>query len=173
MPLYALGELSPQIHESAYIHPDAVIIGNVTIGAESTVWPTAVLRGDFGIITVGARTSIQDGAVIHTRATQPTHIGDDCVVGHNVHIEGSSIGDGTLIGSGSTVLPGCTIGNNALVGAQALVSPNTVIPDFAKAIGVPARVSENSVEPGFASSNVAVYVEAGKRYKKELRVLER
>jgi len=171
MPIYALGDLAPLIHESAYVHPDAVVIGNVTIGAESTVWPTAVLRGDFGIITVGARTSIQDGAVIHTRASQPTHIGDDCVIGHNVHIEGSSIGNATLIGSGSTVLPGCTIGNNALVGAQALVSPNTVIPDFAKALGVPARIIENSVELGFTSTNVAVYVDAGKRYKKKLRLL--
>ena len=171
MPIYALGDLIPLIHDSAYVHPDAVIIGSVVIGPDSTVWPGAVLRGDPGVITVGSRTNIQDGAVIHTHSKHVTTIGDDVVIGHNVHIEGAIIGDASLIGSGSTVLQGSTIGFNALVGAQALVPPNTTIPDYAKALGVPAKLILNSVEPGFGSPNAQFYVAAGKRYAKELRLI--
>ena len=88
MPIYALGERVPDLHPDAWVHPDAVIIGHVTLGAGSTVWPTAVLRGDHGEIRVGAGTSIQDGTVIHCTATLPTVIGDRCVVGHRAHLEG-------------------------------------------------------------------------------------
>ena len=93
MPLYALGDAEPDIHPTAYVHPDAVVIGNVTLGPESTVWPTAVLRGDDGRIEVGARSSIQDGSIIHTTLEQPTIIGDEVTVGHNVHIEAATIGN--------------------------------------------------------------------------------
>src|SRR5262245_55270767 len=89
MPIYALGDLEPDIHPDAFIHPDAVIIGRVTIGERSSVWPAAVLRGDIeGGIRIGARTSIQDGAVIHTTYEQATTVGDDCTIGHLVHLEG-------------------------------------------------------------------------------------
>ena len=88
MPVYALGDLVPEIHPEAFVHPDATVIGAVTIGAGSTVWPCAVLRGDSGPITVGARTSIQDGAVIHAAGRLSTVIGDGCVVGHLAHLEG-------------------------------------------------------------------------------------
>ena len=83
MPLYALDDLAPQISPSAHVHPDAVVIGDVRIGDEASVWPGAVLRGDHGWISVGARTSIQDGTVVHTTAEWPTIVGADCVVGHN------------------------------------------------------------------------------------------
>ena len=88
MAIYALGEIQPIVHPLAYVHPDAVLIGNVTIGAESTVWPGAVLRGDAGPIVIGMRTSIQDGAVIHVTASSPTSVGSDCVIGHLAHLEG-------------------------------------------------------------------------------------
>ena len=104
MPIYALGDDEPDIHPTAFVHPDAVVIGRVRIGAEASVWPCAVLRGDHGTIEVGARTSVQDGTVVHTNVDWPTLIGADCVVGHNVHVEGCSIGDRCLIGSGSIVL---------------------------------------------------------------------
>ena len=104
MAIYALGDLEPQIDASAFVHPDAVVIGAVRIGPEASIWPTAVLRGDFGRIDIGARTSIQDGTVLHTTETWSTLVGDDCVVGHNVHAEGCRIGDRCLIGSGSVVL---------------------------------------------------------------------
>ena len=91
MGIYALRAAAPEISPSAFVHPEATVIGNVTIGDESSVWPQAVLRGDYGKIVVGARTSIQDGAVIHCTAELDTVIGDDCVVGHLSHVEGCTI----------------------------------------------------------------------------------
>ena len=97
MPIYALGDRTPTIHPDAYIHPEAVIIGSVTIGAQSSIWPGAVLRGDDGEIIIGERTSIQDGSVLHTTHVFPTVVGNDCVIGHIVHLEGCTIEDGSLI----------------------------------------------------------------------------
>ena len=97
MPIYALGDQVPDIHPDAFVHPEAVIIGSVWIGAESSIWPCAVLRGDDGEIYVGERTSIQDGSVIHTTPVHPTRIGNDCVIGHIVHLEGCTIHDLSLI----------------------------------------------------------------------------
>ena len=131
MPIYALGERTPQIDPSAFIHPDAVIIGDVIIGPESTVWPTAVLRGDHGSIVVGARTSIQDGTVVHCTQHHPTTIGDRCVVGHNAHLEGCTIEDDCLVGSGSIVLHRAVVRRGALVGASALVPNDTDVPERA------------------------------------------
>src|SRR5258708_4018678 len=100
MAIYALGDLVPDIHRDAYVHPDASVIGNVTIGAASTVWASAVLRGDYGRIVVGARTSVQDGTVVHAIETLPTIIGDECIIGHLAHLEGCTVEDGALVGSG-------------------------------------------------------------------------
>lgn len=173
MPLYALGDIEPDIHPDAYVHPDAVVIGNVTIGAESTVWPTAVLRGDDGHIVVGARSSVQDGSIVHCTATQPTIIGDEVTVGHNVHIEGATIGDGALISSGSVVLNGSAVGAGAVVAAGAVVSPNAQIPPRTMALGIPARVREGyEVPDGAFAYAVRSYVERGKRFRTELRRLE-
>lgn len=172
MPIYALGDVEPEIHPDAYVHPDAVVIGNVTIGAEASVWPTAVLRGDDGRIEVGPRTSIQDGSIIHCTPIHPTVIGAEVTVGHNVHIEGAVIGDGALISSGSVVLNGATIGAGAVVAAGAVVSPNAEVPPRRMALGVPARVREGYEVPennhGFA---VQSYVQRGKRFRAELRRL--
>src|SRR5881227_2301961 len=99
VPVYALGERVPVIDPSAFVHPDAVVIGMVHIGSEATVWPGAVLRGDFGQIYVGARTSVQDGTVVHATPDLPTRIGAGCVVGHIAHLEGCTIEDGALVGS--------------------------------------------------------------------------
>ncbi|MGE3659673.1 MAG: gamma carbonic anhydrase family protein [Pseudonocardia sp.] len=173
MPLYALGDRVPSIHPEAYVHPDAVVIGDVTLGAESSVWPTAVLRGDDGRIVVGARTSIQDGSIIHTTTVQDTVIGDDVTVGHNVHIEAATIGDHALISSGSVVLNGATVGAGAIVAAGAVVSPNAEIPPRRMAMGVPARVREgHEVPDGYFDFAVDSYVQRGKRYRTELRRIE-
>ncbi len=172
MPLYALGDAEPDIHPDAYVHPDAVVIGNVTIGAESSVWPTAVLRGDDGWIEVGARTSIQDGSIIHTTAVQPTIIGTEVTVGHNVHIEAATIGSRSLISSGSVVLNGASVGAGAIVGAGAVVAPDAEIPARAMALGVPARVREGyEVPEGAYAYAVTSYVERGRRFRAELRRL--
>lgn len=172
MPLYALGDAEPEIHPDAYVHPDAVVIGNVTIGAEASVWPTAVLRGDDGRIEVGARTSIQDGSIVHTTVVQPTIIGAGVTVGHNVHIESATIGDNALISSGSVVLNGSVVGEGAVVAAGAVVSPNAQIPPRMMALGVPARVREGYVVPdGVFGYAVQSYVQRGKRFRAELRRL--
>jgi carbonic anhydrase/acetyltransferase-like protein (isoleucine patch superfamily) len=173
MALYALGDLAPTVHPDAFIHPDATVIGDVRIGAESTVWPHAVLRGDYGRIVIGARTSIQDGTVIHVPGGPlETIIGDDCVVGHVAHLEGCVVEDGCLIGSGSIVLHGVVVGRGAIVGANAVVTNGTKIPPGAMALGVPARVREGVAPRGHAEIPVSAYVENGKRYRRDLRRLD-
>ncbi|MCU1377439.1 MAG: hypothetical protein JWN29_422 [Acidimicrobiales bacterium] len=169
MPIYALGDLVPDIDPDAYVHPDAVLIGQVVLGPGASVWPMAVLRADSDRIVVGARTSVQDGTVVHTTTGQPTLIGEGCVVGHNVHLEGCVIGDGALIGSGSVVLNLARIGDGALVGAGAVVSNNVVVPPRARALGVPAKITEDVVPPGAFEAAAQHYVDRGAQYKKELR----
>jgi carbonic anhydrase/acetyltransferase-like protein (isoleucine patch superfamily) len=167
--IYALGARVPEIHPDAFVHPDATVIGSVVIGAESSVWPRAVLRGDYGLITVGARTSIQDGSVIHTTVEQPTLIGDDCVIGHLVHMECCTIESGCLIGSGSIVLHGVVVRTHALVGAAALVPNGMEVPSGAMALGVPAKLRLDSVTPDMILPNAANYVRNAREYKAQLR----
>jgi carbonic anhydrase/acetyltransferase-like protein (isoleucine patch superfamily) len=171
MPIYALGDRTPSIHADAFIHPDAVIIGDVRIGANSSVWPSAVLRGDYGTVMVGERTSIQDGAIIHAVADFPTVIGNDCVVGHLAHLEGCVIEDRALVGSGSVVLHQATVHSGATVGAGAVVRNRMDVPANALAVGVPAVIKlDVSGEEGILE-NAASYVANAARYKKELRLL--
>ncbi|HEX3333137.1 MAG TPA: gamma carbonic anhydrase family protein, partial [Acidimicrobiales bacterium] len=142
MPVYEIEGVAPRIDPEAYVHPDAVVIGDVTIGPESSVWPHAVLRGDYGTITIGAATSVQDGTVVHAGPGFPTVIGDGCVIGHIVHLEGCLLEDGSLVGSGSVVLHHAVISHGATVGANAVVPNNMVVPEGALALGVPAKVFE-------------------------------
>lgn len=171
MPIYALGDRTPTIHPDAYVHPDAVIIGDVTIGSLSSVWPSAVLRGDYGTIVVGDRTSIQDGAVVHAVADFPTLIGSDCVVGHLAHLEGCVIHDGALVGSGSIVLHHAEVNSGATVGAGCVVTNNQIVPANALAVGVPAKIKENASSEAMIQGSAAVYVQNARRYKQELRLL--
>ena len=172
MAIYALGQQVPDIATNAYIAPGAVIIGSVTIGSESTVWPGAVLRGDDGEIYVGARTSIQDGAIIHTTFFQATTIGDECVIGHLAHLEGCIIHDGALVGSGSVVLHNAVVESGALVGAGAVVSGGTVVPSGAMALGIPAKIRPDMVTPEMISLGMQSYVDRGHRYRLDLRRLD-
>lgn len=173
MPIYALGDVEPDIDPTAYIHPDAVVIGDVTIGAEASVWPGAVLRGDQGGIVVGARTSVQDGTVVHTTPMTPTRIGAACVIGHNVHLEGCRIGDGALVGSGAIVLNGAVVESEALVGAGALVSGGMVVPSRAMALGVPAKIKLDAVDPEVQiATGMQVYLERARTYRAQLRRLD-
>lgn len=172
MPLYALGDRVPTIDPRAFVHPDAVVIGDVTVGPESTVWPGAVLRGDHGSIRVGARTSIQDGAVIHCTQELPTLIGDDVTVGHLAHLEGCTIESGSLVGSGSTVLHEAVVRTGALVAAQALVPPRMEVPGGAIARGVPAKIVPDAVTPEQVSEPVRIYVQNAHWYAAELRRLD-
>jgi carbonic anhydrase/acetyltransferase-like protein (isoleucine patch superfamily) len=170
--IYALGDVEPRIDPTAYVHPDAVVIGEVELGPEASVWPSAVLRGDPGGIVVGARTSIQDGTVVHTTPITPTRIGAECVIGHLVHLEGCTIGDGVLIGSGAIVLNGAVVEDEALVGAGALVSGSMVVPRRAMALGVPATLKLDAVNPDHIKIGMEVYRERGRTYRAQLRRLD-
>lgn len=172
MPMYAIGEHEPVIAESAFVHPDAVIIGNVTVGPESTIWPGAVLRGDHGAIRVGAQTSIQDGAIVHCTAQLDTVVGDRCTVGHRAHLEGCVVEDEALIGSGSVVLHRALVRRGALVGAQALVTNDTEVPSGAMALGVPAKIFPDRVPAGANVAAAEVYVHNAHWYNAELRRLD-
>jgi len=172
VPLYALGDVSPSVHPEAYVHPDATVIGDVTIGAGSTVWPQAVLRGDYGRIVIGARTSIQDGSVIHATAELATVVGDDCVVGHLVHLECCTIHDAALVGTGSIVLHRAVVESHALVGAGAVVPNDMTVPSYAMALGVPAKLREQAVNADEITRIAKQYVGNGVRYVRELRRLD-
>ena len=172
MPLYAIGDRAPTIDPAAFVHPDAVIIGDVEVGPESTVWPAAVLRGDHGSIRIGSRTSVQDGAVIHCTSAHDTVIGSDCTIGHRAHLEGCTVEDECLIGSGSVVLHRVLVRRGALVGAQALVTNDTEVPERAMALGVPARIRPGAVGEGANLRAAAVYVHNAHWYNAELRRLD-
>lgn len=171
VPVYALDDDEPDIDELAYVAPDAVIIGRVTIGPEASVWPGAVLRGDHGTIQVGARTSVQDGTIVHATARWPTVIGEDCVIGHNAHLEGCVIEPGCLIGSGSITL------NRVVVGARSIIAAGTVVPeDFAVpagslVAGVPAVIKRSGVDSTWTERAVQTYIETARHHRSGLRRL--
>jgi carbonic anhydrase/acetyltransferase-like protein (isoleucine patch superfamily) len=169
MPIYALGDQIPSIHPTAYVHPDAVIIGSVTIGAQSSIWACAVLRGDDGAIVIGERTSIQDGTVVHTTPMNHTTVGDDCVVGHLVHLEGCIIHNFAQVSSGAIVLHRVRVGTGAIVAANAVVLNDTVVPPGALAVGTPAVIKEGRARAEDIALGAAIYVEKGKRFAREMR----
>jgi carbonic anhydrase/acetyltransferase-like protein (isoleucine patch superfamily) len=170
--VYALGTRRPDIHPDAYVHPDATVIGDVRIGAGASVWPRAVLRGDYGTIVVGERTSVQDGTVVHATQDKPTVIGADCVVGHLAHLEGCTVEDDCLIGSGSVVLHDAVVRRGALVGAGAVVSDRVEVPARAMALGVPAKMRLDAVPEGVVKLGADMYVENAARYRDELTRLD-
>lgn len=173
MAIYALGDYTPQIHPDAYVHPDATVIGDVRIGAHSSVWPQAVLRGDFGRIVIDERTSIQDGTVIHCTEVHPVHIGSSCIIGHNVHIEGATVADECLIASGSVVLNGSIVEKGAIVGAGAVVSFDGHVRERTMVLGVPARERAGYVVPEQAwAFAVERYVQNIGLYREKLRRLD-
>jgi carbonic anhydrase/acetyltransferase-like protein (isoleucine patch superfamily) len=172
MPLYALGELEPDIDGSAFVHPDAVVIGRVRIGPEASVWPCAVLRGDHGRIEIGARTSVQDGTVIHCTEDWATLIGAGCVVGHNAHLEGCVVADGCLIGSGSITLNRARVGTGAIVAAGALVPEGFEVPPGALVAGVPAKIKRTAASGDAVDRAVKTYLESARRYRAVLRRLD-
>ncbi|MBM3661669.1 MAG: gamma carbonic anhydrase family protein [Actinobacteria bacterium] len=172
MAIYALGEQVPEIDPSAYVHPDAVVIGSVVLGAESSVWPGAVIRGDDGFIFIGERCSIQDGAVLHTTPFHPTTLGNDVTVGHGAVLEGCVVEDKALIGIGSIVLHDARIGREAVVAAGAFVGNRKVVPPLSMARGIPATITPDAVQPGHFDLGVQSYVQRAARYPSFLRRLD-
>jgi carbonic anhydrase/acetyltransferase-like protein (isoleucine patch superfamily) len=172
VPLYALGDKVPSIHPDAYVHPDAVVIGSVTIGANSSVWPGAVLRADDGEIRIGQRTSVQDNSVLHTTVEQPTVVGDDCVVGHMVHLEACTIESWCLIGVGAIVLHRVVVHSGAIVGANAVLLDDMVVPSGALAVGTPAVIKEGRARLEDIERGVAIYIERAARFREQLRRID-
>ena len=124
----------------SWIHESAVVLGDVTLGEQSSVWPTAVLRGDIERIVIGARSNVQDGAVLHADPGFPTIVGADCVIGHRAVVHGSTLEDGVLIGMGAILLNGVHVGRGSIVGAGALLTEGTQVPPGSLVLGVPGKV---------------------------------
>ncbi|GAA1319794.1 gamma carbonic anhydrase family protein [Leucobacter albus] len=131
---------APELHESVWLAPGAIVVGNVTIGRDSSIWYNAVVRGDSEAVRIGERTNAQDGVVIHTFRGQPTVIGNDVSMGHNAVVHGATVEDGCLIGMSATVLNRAVVGEGSLVAAGAVVPQDMVIPPHSLVAGVPARV---------------------------------
>jgi carbonic anhydrase/acetyltransferase-like protein (isoleucine patch superfamily) len=130
----------PTVPSSAWVHESAQLIGSVTLGANASVWPCAVLRADIAAITVGRGSNIQDGAVLHVDFDLPCEIGEYCVVGHRAVIHGAKIGNECLIGMGAIVLNKAVLGDHCLIGAGSVVPEGKTIPEGSLALGVPAKV---------------------------------
>ncbi len=158
----------PRIHPTAFVAPTAVVIGNVVIGEEASVWFGAVLRGDEPEheIRVGARTSIQDNCVIHVSARGPTVIGEEVTVGHGAILESCTVGRGALIGMNAVVLQGATVGEQALVAAGAVVPDGGEVPPRHLAAGTPAKVKKKleGASLGWVQNSAAHYVELSRDY---------
>jgi carbonic anhydrase/acetyltransferase-like protein (isoleucine patch superfamily) len=175
MTLYALGPHEPQIADAArlWIAPGAHVIGQVHLGLDVSVWFGAVIRGDNDTVRIGARTNVQDGAVLHADPGFPLEIGSDVTIGHRAIVHGCTIGDGTLVGMGATILNGARIGRNCLIGANALVTEGKEFPDNSLIVGAPARVAR-TLDPEAAARLARTaenYVGNGRRFAADLRVL--
>ena len=133
------GDHSPVLAPSAWVAPGALVIGDVHLGEESSVWYGAVLRGDTEPIRIGARTNVQDGCILHADPGFPATVGEGCVVGHNAVVHGCEVGDGCLIGMGATILNGAKIGAGSIVAAGAVVPENREFPPRSLIVGLPAK----------------------------------
>ena len=157
----------PRIGSGVFLAETCALIGDVVVGDESSIWYSTVLRGDEMPIRIGARTSMQDGTVVHvTSGRSGTTVGDDCTIGHGVILHACTVEDGCLIGMGSTILDGSRIGRGSLVGAGALVTPGTDIPPDSLVLGSPARVVRpvNQKERAQIEFGATHYVELARRY---------
>jgi carbonic anhydrase/acetyltransferase-like protein (isoleucine patch superfamily) len=165
--LIAYRGMMPRLHESVYIAEGAKLIGDVTMGENSTVWFNAVLRGDMAPIVIGRDCNIQDGTIGHVNTDQPLIVEEGVSVGHGAIIHGCRIGRGTLIGMGAIVLNGADIGEYALVGAGAIVTEKKTIPPYTLSLGSPARVVRelNDQDLLRMRRTTESYVMKGKEYR--------
>lgn len=172
--IYALGQISPVIDPTAWVAPDANIIGRIVLEADSSVWFGATLRGDNDPIIVGRGSNVQENCVLHTDIGFPLTIGADCTIGHKAMLHGCTIGDGSLIGMGAIVLNGAKIGRGCLIGAGALITEGKEIPDFSLVMGSPGKV----VRPLDAEAQARLlrsaegYRANAARFRAELRLLD-
>jgi carbonic anhydrase/acetyltransferase-like protein (isoleucine patch superfamily) len=171
MAIYELDGHVPNISATAYVAEGATIIGRVTLGEHASVWPGAVIRADDDTITIGARSNIQDGAVLHVDPGLPMTIGADVTVGHLATLHGCTIGDGALIGLGAIVYNRAVIGRDSLVGAGAIVTEGKSFPERSLIVGAPAQLKRELDDAAVAGlrSNVAAYVARGEHYRAKLK----
>lgn len=173
MTLYALGDVSPETPGAGrfWCAPTAAAIGRVRFQEDASLWYGAVARGDNEWITLGERSNVQDGAVLHTDPGCPLTIGADVTVGHQAMLHGCTIGERSLVGIGATVLNNAKIGRNCLIGAHALVTEGKEIPDNSMVLGAPGKITkslEAEMEEVFLAS-AAHYVENWRRHASMLR----
>ena len=171
MALYQLGDDAPQIHESAYVSDEAAVIGQVTLGERTSVWPFATIRGDNEPIRIGRDVNIQDGAVLHVDPGCPLTIGDFASIGHQAMLHGCTIGEGSLIGIQAVIMNKAVIGKDCLVGAGAIVTEGKVFPDRTLILGAPAKVVRelSDKDVAFLRGNADNYVERQFMYKAQLK----
>ncbi|MBD3157590.1 MAG: gamma carbonic anhydrase family protein [Candidatus Lokiarchaeota archaeon] len=169
MGLYEFEGKIPVVSDEAYVSPRASVIGDVEIGPDSSIWESAVLRGDMNKIEIGKGTSIQDNCTVHTEVTHATHIGDYVTAGHNCVIHGAEIGDRVVVGIGAIVLTGAKIGHDSVIGAGSVVTENTEIPPESLVLGVPGKVRKKVTDELKKSfmTGAKVYVELSKSYKEQ------
>lgn len=165
---------TPEIAESAFLAPDAVILGDVHIGEDCSIWFHAVIRAESEEIRIGEGSNIQDNAVVHVDQGHPVTIGNHVTVGHGAIIHGCCIGDNTLIGMGAILLNGASIGKNCIIGAGALVTQNTIVPDNSMVIGSPACVKRQVLDQEVENNkrNAETYIKEGKEYADRFRKKE-
>lgn len=164
--------VAPVVSASAYVHETAVLIGNVVVGENASVWPNAVLRADIAQINIGENSNVQDNSSIHVDYNRPAVIGKNVTIGHNAVVHGTKIGDNTLIGMGAIVME-CEIGPNCIVGAGALIPAGKVIPQGSLVIGSPAKVVRtlSEDEQKHLAQHAMEYVKLGAAFKNTAEVV--
>ena len=166
MPVYALGSKKPRIHPSAVLAPNCTIIGDVVIGPRTSIWPGAVLRGDYGYIRIGANTSIQDNVVVHCSSQSPGMVGNGVTVAHSSIVHACRIGDECLIGAGAIIFDGAKVGKHSIIGVGAIVLENRTIPPRSVAVGTPAKVIRRTTGEDIRAirDSYRAYVKMAERY---------
>ncbi len=157
-----------KIDSTAYVHPTAVVLGDVTLGARVSVWPTAVLRGDSDTIVIGADSNVQDGAVIHVDEGIPTRVGNRVAIGHRAIVHGATIDDDVLIAMGAVLLNGVHVGSGSIIGAGAVLPEGKRIPENSLVIGVPGRIVRQTTneERERIKRTIDAYLDLSDQYRK-------
>ena len=170
MAIYRLGSKVPQVPASAYVAPEAVVIGEVVLGEGANIWPGAVIRGDNVLIRVGRNSNVQEGAVLHSDPGVPLVVGDDVSIGHQAMLHGCTVGDGSLVGIQAVVMNHAVVGRECLVGAGALVAEGKAFNDRALILGSPARMLRTLSDEEVAGLrfNAEDYVRRAQVYKREM-----
>lgn len=168
--IYSLGDKRPSLHPSCFIAPSADLIGDITMGADASAWFNVVMRGDNDPITIGERSNIQDGSILHTDLGAPLTIGREVTVGHKVMLHGCSVGDGSLVGMNAVVLNHAKIGKHCIIGAGALITEGKVIPDYAVVMGAPGKVvrTGDAAQAQVLAASAEIYVKNSARFRAEL-----